>query len=345
MKTSHKLAAAFLVGATMLGALLAAKTSDERASGLRMSEAARAFLKTLNEDQRAQASFRYDDPERLNWHYIPRVRKGLPLKALSPAARAAAQNLIASGLSGPGYQQAVNVMSLEDTLFLLEKDDWAARRQRRDPLNYSLSLFGTPSDRGVWGWRVEGHHLSLNFTVTDGRVVASTPEFFGANPALVDAGPGRSIRVLATVEDLAREIVRTCTPDRMKSAVVSSQAPNDIWNAARQQPELSPAVGLAGADMTADQRALLKRLLGEYLKNMPPDVRAEREARIEGGGFDKIRLAWWGSLERNERHAYRLQGPTFLVEYNNTQNNANHVHTVWRNTDGDFNQPLTKPGT
>ena len=181
--------------AMMLGALLAAKTSDQRSSGLRMSEAARAFLKALNDDQRAQATFRYDDPERLNWHYIPRARKGLPLKSLSPAARAAAQGLIASGLSERGYQQAVNVMSLEDVLFLLEKDDWSARRLRRDPLNYSLTVFGTPSDQGVWGWRLEGHHLSLNYTVKDGHVVASTPEFFGANPALVDAGPGRSIRV------------------------------------------------------------------------------------------------------------------------------------------------------
>ncbi|HUE13819.1 MAG TPA: DUF3500 domain-containing protein [Planctomycetaceae bacterium] len=340
MKKSHKLAVAVLVGATMLGALLVAKTSDQRASGLRMGEAARAFLKTLDDEQRAQATFRYDDPERFNWHYIPRVRKGVPLKSLNPMARAAAHGLIASGLSERGYQQVVNVMSLEDVLFLLEKGDWTERRLRRDPLNYSLTLFGTPSDQGVWGWRLEGHHLSLNYTVKDGHVVASTPEFFGANPALVDAGPGRSIRVLAPVEDLAREIVRTCTPDQMKTVIVSSQAPNDVWNANRRQSELSPAVGVAAADMTRDQRTLFKQLLGEYLKNMPADVRAQREARIEAGGFDKIRLAWWGSLERNEKHAYRLQGPTFLIEYNNTQNNANHVHSVWRNTEGDFDQPI-----
>jgi Protein of unknown function (DUF3500) len=342
MKNAHKLAAACLVGVLMLGALLAAKTSDQRASGLRMSEAGRAFLKTLDDDQRAQATFRYDDPERLNWHYIPRARKGLPLKSLNPAARAAARGVIASGLSERGYQQAVNVMSLEDVLFLLEKGDWTERRGRRDPLNYSLTVFGTPSDRGVWGWRLEGHHLSLNYTIKDGRVVASTPEFFGANPALVDAGPGRSIRVLASEEDLAREIVRTCTPERMKTAIERSPAPNDIWNANRPQAELSAPVGLAAAEMTRDQRTLLTQLLGEYLKNMPADVRAQREARIEAGGFDKIRLAWWGSLERNEKHAYRLQGPTFLIEYNNTQNNANHVHSVWRNTEGDFDQPISR---
>jgi hypothetical protein len=341
MKKAHKLAAAALVGALLFGALVAAKTNDQRASGQHMSQAAQAFLKTLSDDQRVQASFRYDDPERLNWHYIPRPRKGVPLKALTPSQRAAALGLLAASLSGRGLEQAINVMSLDDVLFLLEKEgDWAARRQRRDPLNYSLSIFGTPSDRGTWGWRLEGHHLSLNYTIKDGHVVASTPEFFGANPALIDAGPGRSIRVLAPEEDIAREILRTCTPEQMKTIHISTKAPNDIWNTNRRQPELAPVVGLAAADMTRDQRALLKHLLGEYLKNMPADVRAQREAKIEASGFDKIRLGWWGSLEKNERHAYRVQGPTFLIEYNNTQNNANHLHTVWRNAEGDFDLPL-----
>jgi hypothetical protein len=340
MKKAQSFAAASLVGVTMLAALVAAKTNDQRASGLQMGEAARTFLQSLPDDQRAQATFAYDDAERLNWHYIPRVRKGVPLKMLSPVARTAARGLIASSLSERGFEQAVNVMSLDDVLFLLEKGDWSARRERRDPLNYSLSVFGTPSDRGVWGWRLEGHHLSLNFSVKDGRVVASTPEFFGANPALIDAGPGRSIRVLGPLEDLAREVMRTCNPEQLKTAIAGSKAPNDVWNKNLQQPELSTAVGLLAADMTRDQQMLFKRLLAEYLKNMPADVRAEREAKIEAGGFGKIRLAWWGSLERNEKHAYRIQGPTFLIEYNNTQDNANHVHSVWRSVEGDFGQPI-----
>src|SRR5580704_3053265 len=340
MKKAHSLAAASLVGVTMLAALVAAKTNDQRASGLQMGDAARTFLKSLPDDQRAQATFAYDDAERLNWHYIPRVRKGVPLKMLSPVARTAARGLIASSLSERGFEQAVNVMSLDDVLFLLEKGDWSARRERRDPLNYSLSVFGTASDRGVWGWRLEGHHLSLNYTIKDGRVVASTPEFFGANPALIDAGPGRSIRILAPLEDLARELMHTCNPSQLKTAMVGPKAPKDVWNTNRQQPELTPLVGVAAAEMSNDQRKLLTHLLGEYLKNMPADVRAEREAKIQGGGFEKIRFGWWGSLERNEKHAYRIQGPTFLIEYNNTQDNANHVHSVWRNAEGDFDQPI-----
>jgi hypothetical protein len=231
-------------------------------------------------------------------------------------------------------------MSLEEVLYLLESGDRAERRVRRDPLNYYVTIFGSPSENGTWGWRLEGHHVSLNYTVIDGRVAASTPEFFGANPANVDAGPGRAIRVLAAEEDRAREIVRLCTPEQRKVALVDPKAPDDIRGGGKVQPETTPAVGLAASEMSADQRTLLKELLGEYLANMPADVRAEREARLESAGFEAIRLAWWGSLNRNERHAYRVQGPTFIIEYNNTQNSANHAHSVWRTLAGDFNRPI-----
>ena len=228
-------------------------------------------------------------------------RKGVPIKVLSPAARAAAHGLIKSGLSTAGYHQAVNVMSLDDVLFLLETGDWSARRERRDPLNYSLTVFGTPSDSGLWGWRLEGHHLSLNYSVKDGRVIASTPEFFGCNPAL----DGRRARPVHPRFGSARgPCPRDCahsTPANMKTAIASPHPPNDVWNAAKHQPEIQAPQGLAAADMTADQRTLLKQLLGEYLKNMPADVRTEREARITSGGFERIRLAWWGSLESQRK--------------------------------------------
>jgi hypothetical protein len=338
MKT-RKLTAGSLVCLTMVGALVVAKTSDQRPSGLRMSATAEKFLMSLPDEQRALATFAYDDAERLNWHFIPRPRKGLPLKAITPASRAAAHELISSGLSHNGYEQAINIMSLDDVLYLVEKGDSTERRQRRDPLNYYLTIFGTPSDHGVWGWRLEGHHLSLNYTVADGRVTATTPEFFGANPADIAAGPGRSIRVLGVEEDLAREIVRAGDPEQQKMVVINSKAPDDIPGGGRPQPEPFAPVGLPAAKMSKDQQALLKQLLGEYLRNMPDDVRAEREAKVESGAFDEIRFAWWGSLNRNERHAYRVQGPTFVIEYNNTQNNANHVHSVWRSLAGDFNLP------
>ena len=336
--TLRRLLVASLVSVALVTALVAARNSEEPSSGPQMAAAANTFLQKLSPEQRTQATFRYDDPERLNWHYIPKPRKGIPLKALDPSARTAARAFIATGLSKAGYEQAVNVMSLDDVLYLLETDDWTARRERRDPLNYYVSIFGTPGEGGEWGWRLEGHHLSLNFSVRDGRVVASTPEFFGANPAQLDAGPGRTLRPLGSLEDIAREIVRTATPEQMKTILIDKKAPNDVWSTNKLQPVLTPEVGLPAAEMSKDQQELLRHLLAEYLKVCPTDIRAERQSQLEAAGFDKIRLAWWGSLERNAKHAYRLQGPTFLVEYNNTQNNANHVHSVWRSTAGDLNQ-------
>lgn len=335
----QKLIAALVVGATMLGALLLAKQAAPQPSAVKMTDAASAFLSSLTPKQRARATFPYDDVERLNWHYIPRPRKGLPLKATDGVARDAANKLIASGLSDAGIAQVLNIMSLEDVLYLLEGGDRVERRQRRDPENYFLTVFGTPDARGTWGWRLEGHHISLNYSVADGRLVATTPEFFGANPALIDAGPGRSIRVLGTEEDLAREILKACTPEQRKAVLISEKAPDDIPGGGAPQPDRGPAAGLAAAQMSPDQQSLLKQLLAEYLRNMPADVRAARDGQVAATGFENIRFAWWGSANRNERHAYRVQGPTFVIEYNNTQNNANHAHSVWRNLSGDFNQP------
>ncbi len=308
-------------------------------AGQKMISAAERFLDTLNEEQKDRATFDYDSDERLNWHFIPRERKGLPLKDLEGEPRKAAEQLLQAGLSEAGYDQAVNVMSLEEILFLLEGGEREYRRDRRDPQKYYFSVFGEPNPRGTWGWRVEGHHLSLNYTIKNGRVVASTPEFFGANPALVDAGPKRKIRILGPEEDLARQILTVTDPEQVKTIWISKEAPDDIRGGGEVQPVVTEAVGLAAGDMNDQQKKLLRALLAEYLKNMPADVEAERRERINEAGWEGIRFAWWGSDQPNERHHYVVQGDTFIIEYNNTQNDANHLHTIWRNIDGDFNLP------
>jgi len=322
------------------GALLLARAQKEEPSGVKITQSAEAFLKTLSEAQRQKASFAYDSKERLNWHYIPRVRKGLPLRELEGDARKAAHALLQASLSEAGYNQALNVMSLEEILYLLERGDREKRRANRDPGKYYISIFGTPTLKGTWGWRIEGHHLSLNYTITAGKVVASTPEFFGANPALVDAGPKRKIRVLGPEEDIARQILLLCDSAQLKAAHISPKAPNDIRSTGTPQPSTSPPVGLPVSKMSAAQKKLMERLLAEYLQNMPADVSRERRAKIIKAGEGKIHFAWWGDKEPNKRHAYRVQGPTFLIEYNNTQNDANHLHTVWRDRAGDLNVPL-----
>ncbi|TWU12726.1 hypothetical protein CA54_15510 [Symmachiella macrocystis] len=326
---------AFVVMAAM-GTLLWAGAEGNVPSGERMIVAAAKFENSLNAKQRSKAEFQFDDEERLNWHFIPRERKGLPLKDLEGEALKAAHNLIQSGLSDAGYTQALDVMSLEEVVYLLEQGDRQERRERRDPDKYYLSLFGKPSPQGKWGWRLEGHHLSLNFVVQDGQVVSSTPEFFGANPGYISAGPGREIRVLAAEEDFARQIVNISTPQQLKTIWISEKADRDIRGAGESQPVVTDPIGLAYRDMSDEQQKLLSALLSEYLRNMPQDISQQRHAELKAAGLDDITLAWWGGRERNEPHAYRLQGPTFIVEYNNTQNSANHIHSIWRSLSGDF---------
>ena len=338
---TKKLLAGLLV-VLVVGSLLSATLKDEANTGSAMVTTAQDFLKTLGDDQLRQSKFAYNDKERLNWHFIPRVRKGLPLRDLEGKSLAAAHRLIRSGLSEAGYTQSLNVMSLEELLYLLEKGDRAKRRERRDPEKYYLSVFGLPSLKGTWGWRLEGHHLSLNYTITNGRLVATTPEFFGANPGTVDAGKGRRIRVLGIEEDLARQVLKLCSPAQQKVAWIDKKAPDDLRGGGVAQPDTTPPVGLTIAKMSPDQRKLMRLLLTEYLKNMPAEIEAERRAAINKAGIDKITFAWWGSDKPDERHYYRVQGSTFLIEYNNTQNSANHVHSIWRNLAGDFNVTLKR---
>ncbi len=322
-----------------MAALLAAQNAQLPKTGLAMSEAAKGFLASISPAQKSEATFKFDDPERLNWHFIPRPRKGLPLKSLEGASLKAAHTFIRSGLSEAGYDQTLNVMSLEELLYLLEGGEREARRERRDPDKYYLSVFGEPSDTGNWGWRLEGHHISLNFTIKDGKVVSSTPEFFGANPGTVDAGKGRQIRVLGPEEDIARQILKHCTPEQQKVCWISKEAPGEVPGPNLPQAVVGAPVGLPYGQMSEDQKKLLQELLSEYLKNLPADIEQERRDAINAAGIDKLHFAWFGLSELHDPHHYRVQGPTFVIEYNNTQNNANHVHSMWRNLKGDFGVP------
>lgn len=322
-----------------VGALLVGQRRDASPSGKVMASAAEEFLASLTETQREAATFEFESDERLNWHFIPRERKGVPLRDLSKAAKQTAHRLIRSGLSEAGYGQALDVMSLEEVLYLLEGGDRAERRERRNPEKYYLSIFGTPGDDS-WGWRVEGHHLSLNYTIVDGELVSTTPEFFGANPGTIEAGPGRELRVLGSEEDIARQILKLCSDTQSEVAWIDKEAPADIRGGGEPQPEQTDPVGLPFAKMSDDQKKLMGELLAEYLRNMPSDVSRQRRNQIANDGMDQVYFAWWGGSERNEPHYYRVQGPSFLIEYNNTQNNANHVHSIWRNLSGDFNIAL-----
>ena len=340
--------AAVACAAGVLGlSLWSATTTAQEEVAASPAAAATAFLATLTDDQTEDAVLNPENPSRRDWHFIPKeTRKGLALNGMTAEQQAAARDLLRSLLSASGYQLATRVMTLEAVLAVLEEDP-----VRRDPLKYSVTFFGTPvapGPGGRWAVSVEGHHLSLNFLLRGDAVLASTPAFFGSNPAKVPravAGFAAGTRVLSEAEDLGFALLNALTDGQRRVARVEADPPKEIrgpgdgsWVA----PEVGPTDGLAASEMTADQRELLARVLDWHLAPMPADVRAARREALEAaGGVAALRFAWLGATEPGIGHGYRLRGPTLAVEFVNSQpdsfgNPANHAHSVWRDPAGDF---------
>ena len=298
-----------------------------------MAAAARNFLAALNDDQRSKAAFTFDSDERDNWHFVPRERKGLTVKDMIPAQRHLAFALLNTGLSQRGFAQATTIMSLEQ---VLQEMEGPSRKFPRDPELYHVSIFGTPDEKGTWGWRVEGHHLSVNFTVVDGTVAAGTPSFMGTNPGEIRKGPRAGLRVLGGEEDLGRELVKSLNEKQQAVAIIDTKAPDEITTSDVRKVTPGKPAGILLGDLNRAQRDTAVRLIHAYVDRLRGEVAAADFAKIQKAGIEKVAFAWAGSLEKGQRHYYRVQGPTFLLEYDNTQNDANHVHAVWRNFEGDF---------
>lgn len=298
-----------------------------------MISAASAFLAALDEGGRQQALLPFADPVRGRWSYLPGHRAGLRLGQMSSAQREAAHALMRSVLSQAGYTKASEVIRLEEILGALEGNP-----RSRDPALYTVTVFGAPAPEGAWSWRIEGHHLSLNFTAAAGEVVAVTPAFFGANPAEVPDGPKAGWRVLAAEEDLGREMLGLLEGRRRLHATLSGQAPRDIITGRDRKARLERFEGLPARDMTEEQRTALLRLLDVYVQNLRPELALEQFEKIRQAGVERLHFAWAGSAVRGQGHYYRIHGPTVLIEYDNTQNQANHIHTVWRDLTNDFGE-------
>jgi hypothetical protein len=256
---------------------------------------------------------------------------------MQPEQRHLADVLVSTGLSKAGYFKAKTIMSLEDILRIQEKD----QEGRRDPYRYHFSIYGKPSVDGMWGWRLEGHHVSLHFTLKGGKLVSSSPTFFGANPHEVLDGPRKGLRALPGEEDLAFELVGMLDQKQRTKAIVSAQAPKDILTAFDLRAKLeNQPTGLPASEMNAKQVAKLMALIEEYANNIPSEFAAKRIATAKSTAKDKLFFAWAGATERDKGDYYRIQAPTFLIEYDNTQNNANHTHTVWRDYENDFGRDV-----
>ena len=339
-----------LLLAVLAIALLAAPAGwafyREMSAGVDMTKAAEAFLSTLTPEQRTRALLEFDSPRRVDWHFIPKNdRKGVQIKDMNEGQRKAAHALLRSSLSEVGYDKATQIMELETLLHFLEK---GMGQNIRDPYRYYFTLFGQPQGDERWGLSVEGHHLSLNFVVVKGKVVASTPQVFCTNPAEVKAdyagyeGPvKKGTRILAKEELLAFGLVNSFTPEQSKEALIDATAPKEIRAAGELHPPKTDPVGLPASKLKPEQAKALKTLIDEYIAAMPYEVRGERQTAIETAGYEKIHFAWAGATKPGIGHYYRVQGPTFLIEFVNTQpdaagNPANHIHCVWRDMAGDF---------
>src|SRR5262249_52114241 len=267
-------------------------------------------------------------------------------KDMNENQRKLVHDLLKSALSQRGYLTATAIMDLESALGDLERrareSGRGAESMVRDPLKYYVSVFGTPSTKNTWGWRVEGHHVSLHFTVVNGNLIASSPTFFGSNPAEVREGPKKGLRILGDQEDAARDLVIALNDSQRARVFYQTGVWTDV--AARNNLVISPLwlAGIPVAEMTPPQREMLMKVVNIYISKMADDIAADRTAKLQKAGVDKIAFAWAGETERGKKHYYRIQGPTFLIEDDNSQNDGNQVHSVWRDFNGDFGRDLLR---
>jgi hypothetical protein len=319
----------------VLVSLLASQLAPAHEAATEMAAAARKFVGTLKPDQAKLASYPLTDAERENWNFVPLERHGLPFKQMSTEQQALGLALLRTGVSHAGMARAQALIAME--LVLKELENGAARR---DPTLYFVTLFGEPSAEKSWGWRFEGHHVAFNFTVVGGKHVFFTPSFLGANPAEVRAGPRKGERVLGEEEDLGLALINSLDGAQRKIAIFAPEALKEIvtTNKKRVDP-LSPA-GISLGQLSPSQRGQLVALLKLYLARYRPELAAEAFARIEAAGLEKVTFAWAGGLDRTKQTYYRIQTPTLLIEFDNSQGNGNHIHTAIREFKGDFGHDL-----
>jgi uncharacterized protein DUF3500 len=312
---------------------MSSSANDEQASG---ASAAHALLDSLRDTKRTQAQLPFDSSERTNWNYVPTKRAGVALAELDAKQKTLIDPLLRSALSPSGFNTAQQIVQHESILGEIEGNP------RRDPELYYTVVFGEPGPRAPWAWRFEGHHLSVNATHVDGQTQVVAPLFMGSNPARVPNGPKAGLRVLAAEEDVARDLIRMLSEERRARAILAKDAFPDIVT--RNDPKVRSlnVEGLAAGEMSQPEQAQLRKLLHVYSDRMTESAAREQLERIERAGFDKLHFGWAGSLEPGKPHYYRVHGPTVLIEYDNTQNNANHIHSVWRDLERDFGGDLLR---
>ncbi|WP_339815787.1 DUF3500 domain-containing protein [uncultured Imperialibacter sp.] len=331
MKTHPK----FYLSAMLLA--LAIFTSSFRFHGF-SAEIASLLLESANDKQKAKLLMAFDDTKRFDWAYVPPyqvARNGLPLKEMDDSQKDLVNQLLTMSLSEAGYKKVKMIMSLEEVLAELENNP------KRDPEMYFVSIFGKPGGKEPWAWQFDGHHISLHFTVVNGEV-SYTPRFLGSNPGEVKNGPKEGLRVLNREEDLAFELLNSLKGAQKQQAVFSGSTFNDIVSKTVAQVKPFDRAGIAYDQLTDQQKNMLWAIVDEYLAVMPEKEARARKSNILKEDVNLIMFGWAGSDKPGAPHYYRIQGLSFLIEFDNSQGNGNHIHTVWRDFDGDFGRDLIK---
>ena len=300
-----------------------------------MVDAAKAFVSSLNGQQKTKAIFEYMDGERVFWYYPPMNRHGLPLRDMDTAQRDLAMAVMASGLTPESYEQAKLIIEHEDVLGPLEKERGLITFTRDTSLYY-FTIFGEPGGNDPWGWRVEGHHVSIHFSVWGDKVIGMTPFFFGANPAEVRKGPKNGLRILGGREDLAFDLMESLDEKQVAESIICDAAPADIVTFNASKASLMTYEGLPASKMNGAQKELLMALVAEYVNQVRSDLAEQKLADLKTTGLDHLHFAWAGPVSKDSPHYYRIHGGNFVVEFDNRQDGANHIHSVWRDVENDF---------
>ena len=303
-----------------------------------MLGAATALFESLDSEQRQRACFHLDPEPLGDWFYMPRESPGLAVMHMREPQRTLLWGLVESALSNDGAGKARGVYALERILGEIE-----GRPDYRDPERYGIWLFGVPSATALWGWRFEGHHLSLTFLIDPKMGVITTPIFVGANRQIVPKEHNHAgLRVLPAEEDLAFELINELPADVRQAVIIGGDSPGDIITGPGRENSLRTQQGIAFKFLRGEDLNRAMGLLELYLGNLRRDLMETETARIQEAGLDEVHLAWAGSLQPGSPHYYRLHGPTFVMEYENSQNSANHCHSVWHNPATQMGRDLLK---
>lgn len=307
-----------------------------------MAEVASQFLDSLTADQRAKTIYHFLDGERIFWYYPPLNRHGLPLRDMDQRQRELAYKLMEVSLEKSSYEKAKQIIEHELILGPIEKEEGQVSFDRNLELYY-WTIFGDPNNSSMpWGWRAEGHHVSLHINAWGDEVISTTPFFFGANPAEVKKGPQQGLRILGRREDLAVELAQSLDAGHRSRAIIHDKAPWDILTYNSSKAAIHDEEGLAARDMSGTQKEILLNLIAEYVNQVHPTVAQQKMDFIKKEGLDHFRLVWAGATDRSRDHYYRIHGGKFIVEFDNIQNGANHIHSVVRDVDNDFGEDVMR---